>query len=277
MERETILVPVTNFSIRQICDSGQCFRMAPLEDGRYQVIAHGRRLELGQDGETVTFYCGRQDYEDVWKRYFDLDADYGEIIGRIDPDDAYLTAAAQFGSGIRILNQDLWEMIITFIISQQNNIKRIRRCIDRICEKYGVWRDGFFDFPTPEALAEATEEELRACGLGYRSRYLAGTARMAVDGEVCLGRLKSMGYEEAKTELLKLPGIGGKVADCVCLFALHHLDAFPVDTHIRQVLDRWYPDGFPAERYAGYLGVLQQYTFYYDLMGEGREKQEKSS
>lgn len=270
MEREEIKVPVTNFSIRQICDSGQCFRMSPLEDGRYQVIACGKRLELYQDGEAVTFYCGRQDFENIWKRYFDLETDYGKIIGSISPDDVYLTRAARFGSGIRILNQDLWEMIITFIISQQNNIKRIRRCIDTICERYGMPCDGFFDFPAPEALAGVTEEELRSCGLGYRSRYLTGTAAAVAGGEVCLERLKGMGYEEAKTELLKLPGIGSKVADCVCLFALHHLDAFPVDTHIRQVLERWYPDGFPAKLYAGYLGVLQQYTFYYDLMGEGR-------
>lgn len=271
MEQEKIKIPVTNFSVGQICESGQCFRMNPLGDGRYQVIAYGRRLELWQDGEVVTFSCGRQDYEAIWKRYFDLEEDYGKIIDSIDPGDAYLTRAARFGSGIRILNQDLWEMIITFIISQQNNIKRIRKCIATICERYGAPCDGFFDFPTPEALAAATEEELRSCGLGYRSRYLTGTARSIADGTVSLDLLKTMGYQEAKTELLKLPGIGGKVADCVCLFALHHLDAFPVDTHIRQVLDRWYPDGFPAERYAGYLGVLQQYTFYYDLMGEGRE------
>lgn len=270
MERAEIKIPVTNFSVAQICDSGQCFRMVPLKDGRYQVIACGRQLKLRQDGEVVTFYCERQDYEDFWKRYFDLEADYGKIIDSIDPDDAYLIRAAQFGSGIRILRQDLWEMIITFIISQQNHIKRIRKCIDTICERYGMPCDGFFDFPTPGALAGASEEELRSCGLGYRSRYLAGTARAIADGEVCLERLKEMGYQEAKAELLKLPGIGSKVADCVCLFGLHHLDAFPVDTHIRQVLDKWYSDGFPTGRYVGYLGVLQQYTFYYDLMGEGR-------
>lgn len=269
MEREEIKVPVTNFSIGQICDSGQCFRMAPLGGGRYQVIACGRRLELDQEEDVVTFYCGRQDFEHIWKQYFDLEEDYGRWIAGIDGEDAYLTRAAQYGSGIRILNQDLWEMIITFIISQQNNIKRIRKCIETICEQYGAPSDGFYDFPTPEALAAATEEELRTCGLGYRSRYLVGTAHAVAEGDVCLNQIRELGYEEAKTELLKLPGVGSKVADCICLFALHHLDAFPVDTHIRQVLDRWYPDGFPAARYAGYLGVLQQYIFYYDLMGEG--------
>lgn len=269
MEREAIKITASNFSISQICGSGQCFRMKPLENGCYQVIAHNRMLELRQDGEDVTFYCGQQDFEEIWKPYFDLEADYGRFISSINPEDAYLIRAAQFGSGIRILKQDLWEMIITFIISQQNHIKRIRRCIDIICEKYGAPRAGFYDFPTPEALAAATEEDLRACGLGYRSKYLAGAARSVVDGKVCLGQLGKMGYEDAKKELLKLPGIGGKVADCVCLFALHHLDAFPVDTHIRQVLDNWYPEGFPTDLYAGYLGVLQQYIFYYDLMGEG--------
>lgn len=268
MEKETTKAIITNFSIPQICESGQCFRMKPLDHGRYQVIAHGRLLEMEQDGEHVTFYCGQQDYEDIWKQYFDLDTDYGRRIRSIDPEDHYLTRAAQYGSGIRILNQDLWEMIISFIISQQNNIKRIRKCINTICERYGVPRDGFYDFPTPEALAAASEDELRECGLGYRSKYLVGTAHAIAGGEVCLEQIRRQEYGEAKETLMKLPGIGSKVADCVCLFALHHLDAFPIDTHIRQVLDKWYPEGFPAKRYAGYLGILQQYTFYYDLMGK---------
>lgn len=265
-----ITVTVKHFSIAQICDSGQCFRMEALDNGSYQVLARGRRLVLEQSGDTVRFHCGQQEYEDVWKRYFDLDVDYGEYIGKIGQRDRYLQEAAAYGSGIRILNQDLWEMIISFIISQQNNIKRIRKCIRTVCETYGVERDGFYDFPTPEQLAAATEEELRGCGLGYRSRYLTETARMVAEGEVSLKRIRKMKYKDAREELLKLPGIGVKVADCICLFALHHLDAFPVDTHIRQVLDAHYPNGFPIRRYKGCRGVMQQYIFYYDLMKNGR-------
>ena len=261
----------SNFSLEQIYDSGQCFRMSRLPENRYQVIAHGKRLELRQSGEEVEFFCTEREYEEIWKHYFDLETDYGAFIEKIGVRDRYLTAAAQFGSGIRILNQDLWEMIITFIISQQNNIKRIRKCIETICREYGTERDGFFDFPTPEALAASTEEELRACGLGYRSRYLAGTAGMMAAEPERLERLRAMRYQRAREELLTFPGIGGKVADCVCLFGLHHLDAFPVDTHIRQALERRYPKGFPMRRYSGCRGVMQQYIFYYDLHGGDQE------
>lgn len=122
-------------------------------------------------------------------------------------------------------------------------------------------------FPTPKQLADASEEELRALKLGYRSRYICGTARMIADGEVKLDELKNMDYPEARAELMKFPGIGGKVADCICLFALHQMDAFPVDTHIQKVLDTRYGGKFPFEKYKGCAGVMQQYIFYYDLKG----------
>ena len=272
MKNQLVTIKTKNFSIEQICSSGQCFRMQPLENGRYQVIAGGRRLELEQSGETVVFYCGQQEYEAFWHHYFDLDLDYSEYIARISGRDKYLLSAASFGSGVRILNQDLWEMTITFIISQQNNIKRIRKCIDMICEKYGTCRDGFFDFQTPEQLAKATEEELRAGGLGYRSRYLVGSAQMIAAGELKLKDLRQLNYFDARDALLALPGVGTKVADCVCLFGLHHLDAFPIDTHIKQVLEAHYPKGFPKRKYKGFRGVLQQYIFYYDLMNGKTEK-----
>lgn len=272
MKDERTIIAAKNFSIGQICESGQCFRMRPLEDGRFHLIAGGRRLELEQNEEAVVFYCGQQEYEDFWRNYFDLDADYSAYMDAISEKDRYLQNAAAFGSGIRILNQDLWEMIVSFIISQQNNIKRIRKCIDTVCEHYGTCRDGVYEFPTPEQLAAASEEELRSYGLGYRSRYLVGTARMAAAGDLDLKRIKGLDYAGAREELLKLPGVGGKVADCICLFGLHHLDAFPVDTHIKQVLEAHYPKGFPKRKYKGFRGVLQQYIFYYDLM-EGRQDQ----
>lgn len=269
MQQRMVEVSSRYFSPSQIYDSGQCFRMRQLSEDRYQVIAGGKLLELKQQEDTVILFCDRQEYDEVWKHYFDLDTDYGVFLGKVGVRDKYLADAVRFGSGVRILNQDLWEMIISFIISQQNNIKRIRKCIETICSKYGEERQGFFDFPTPESLAAASEEELRECGLGYRSPYLVKTARMVAENPVWLEQMKTMRYAKAKAELLKLPGVGVKVADCVCLFGLHQLTAFPIDTHIRQVLDRQYPKGFPMRRYAGCQGVIQQYIFYYDLMGMG--------
>lgn len=122
-----------NFSIAQICESGQCFRMEEIQDGRYQVIAGDRYLELEQQGNRVHFDCTEVEYRDFWRHYFDIETDYGAVMAQINPNDTYLTAAAQLAWGVRILNQDLWEMIVTFLISQQNNIVRIACCIKNIC------------------------------------------------------------------------------------------------------------------------------------------------
>lgn len=272
------MVAVTreHFSIGQICESGQCFRLRKLEgagkpEEKYILTAFGRYLEIEQKKNEVFFDCTQEEYEQVWKRYFDLEEDYGRIIEMIDERDAYLLRAAEYGSGIRILRQDLWEMIVSFIISQQNNIKRIQKCIDLLCQKYGEEKytekgGSYYDFPKPEALAKTELEDLYACNLGYRSRYIHDTAESVSRGEVDLARLKEMSYRAAKAELMKLRGVGVKVAECVCLFGLHKTEAFPVDTHINKVLCQQYPQGFPFERYKGYEGTLQQYIFYYDLM-----------
>ena len=162
-------------------------------------------------------------------------------------------------------------MIVSFLISQQNNIRRIRKCIDLLCRSYGEERQTengriYHDFPDAKVLCEVPLEDLYACNLGYRSRYIHETSLSIARGEVDLEAVKAMGHEEARAELLKLCGVGVKVAECICLFALHQTEAFPVDTHINKALGRWYPGGFPFERYKGYEGTLQQYIFYYDLM-----------
>lgn len=272
---------ISNFSLDEICASGQCFRMEKLEEGRFSVIASGRYLEAAQRGETVTFFCTQEEFDGFWRSYFDLDADYGAYIRAIDPKDLYLTEAARMGGGIRILRQELWEMIVSFLISQQNNIVRIRRCIDNICVRYGEERrtedHSYYTFPTPQALAAASEQELRDCNLGYRARYVNRTAQAVASGEVSLEQICAMDYPGAREALLGFYGVGEKVADCICLFALHQTSAFPVDTHIRQALEAHYKRGFPKRKYKGIEGILQQYIFYYELRGgqsQGRDKKE---
>lgn len=258
--------------------------MRQKDENTYSIIASGRYLEItkenapenepedNHDGKEWSFRCegGEEEFESFWREYFDLGTDYGAYIARINPKDAYLVNAAECGAGIRILKQDLWEMIVSFLISQQNNIIRIRRCIQNICEGYGEPRTNFcgetyYTFPTPDVLAELEEDELKLCNLGYRSKYVVRTARSVVSGEVNLDEICGMPYPEAREELLKLYGVGGKVADCICLFALHKLQAFPVDTHIKQALAAHYRGGFPKRRYQGFEGVLQQYIFYREL------------
>lgn len=265
-----ICVTKENFDLLQICRSGQCFRMTKEEDGTFSLIAGARYLALEQRGSQCIFHCEEAEFEDFWKAYFDLENDYGAYISRIDEEDAYLKGAAKFGAGIRILRQDLWEMIATFLISQQNHITRIRRCIHNICERYGEEKvngkgETYYAFPTPAALAGLPEDALMACNLGYRSKYVVRSAKSIVSGEVDLDRIRLLPYREARTELLRLYGVGEKVADCICLFALHHLQAFPVDTHIKQAFAKHYQEGFPHDLYEGYQGVVQQYIFYYEL------------
>lgn len=264
---------IANFDLAQICRSGQCFRMEQIEENLYSVIAGERYLEIEQQNRLFLFYCDEEDFDSFWKQYFDLESDYAAWIGQIHPKDLYLNRAADFGSGIRILRQDLWEMIVSFLISQQNNIVRIRRCIQNICEAYGEQKSNdrgkiYYTFPSPQALAGLEEDALKACNLGYRSKYVVRTAKSIVSGETDLEAVRDMPYKKAREELLHLFGVGEKVADCICLFALHHLQAFPVDTHIHQALQNHYKRGFPKQRYKGYQGVMQQYIFYYELFGE---------
>lgn len=263
---------INNFDIGQICDSGQCFRMVQRDGNTYSVIASGKYLEIGQNGKECVFSCEEGEFDGFWKEYFDLEQDYGAYMENVNPKDPYLQNAVRFGAGIRILHQDLWEMTASFLISQQNNIVRIRNCIRNICERYGEERvnsrgERYSVFPEPEALAFLPEDGLKECGLGYRSKYVVRTAKSIADGETDLAAVREMPYKEAKAELLKLYGVGEKVADCICLFGLHHLEAFPVDTHILQALKKYYKRGFPKRRYKGYEGVMQQYVFYWELKG----------
>lgn len=262
-----------NFDLAQICRSGQCFRMNEKSDGRYGVIAGKHYLELEQRGRECFFYCDEAQFRDIWTEYFDLEEDYAPYMAKIAPDDDYLRSAAERGRGIRILRQDLWEMVVSFLISQRNHIARIRRCIENICASYGesltnAQGETYHAFPTPEVLSGLEENALMAQNLGYRSKYVVRAARSVASGECDLETIKRMPYHEARKELLKLYGVGEKVADCICLFALHHLEAFPVDTHINQALQKHYQRGFPMGRYDGCQGVLQQYIFYYELVGD---------
>lgn len=275
--KRMVVKKITNFSLEQIARSGQCFRMSRREDGFFDIISGSRWMGARQSGETCEFLCTEEEFSEFWEDYFDLKQDYGEYISRIDKEDVYLNAAVKLAGGVRILRQDIWEMIVSFLISQQNNIVRIRRCIENICEAYGnPVKNGrgevYFTFPEPEALAGLEEDALKACNLGYRSKYVVRAARSVAEGSFDLEQLGTLPYEKAKEELLKLFGVGVKVADCICLFGLHHLEAFPVDTHISQALKKYYGDGFPMEKYRGIQGVIQQYIFYYELWGDSQDK-----
>ena len=272
------------FNLQQIADSGQCFRMLPLQGSEpgYSVVSRGRYLEIYQQEETLTLHCPEKEIL-YWQDYFDLNTDYASMIASIDPKDTYLTQAAACGKGIRILRQEPWEMIITFVISQQKTIPAIQSLVETLCRRYGtLLNEKTNAFPSPEQLNEASLEDLQALKLGYRAKYIKRICEDACCGILDLEYLESLDYKGSMDYLQTFYGIGEKVANCVCLFSLHHIDAFPVDTWIHKILLREYaprcrgikkvPQTRVCEtlihkyfsRYKGYAGVMQQYMFYYE-------------
>ena len=256
-----------NLDLGQISDSGQTFRWREISAGTFEIPALGRRLLITQKDDLFQAECDEDEWKEVWEPYFDLSFDY-EGVGKLimSSQDEYLKSAFKSGSGIRILRQDLWEMIITFMISQNNNIPRIRGSVEKLCERCTV--DGHF--PKAEEMDPDIFDD-RSLGLGYRAPYLREMCIYAAGHPGLADELKAMEYEEAKQKLLSFKGIGEKVANCVLLFGLHHVDAFPVDTHIRKILSEHYPEGFPLEKYKGCAGIVQQYMFYADLGAKAKQ------
>ena len=266
-----MIIESKNFNLKQIADSGQCFRMNQISDNTYGLIALDRYIELEQVSEDViNITCNEGDYKQIWKNYFDLDYDYGRIVDKLlEGPDEFLRKAASYGSGIRILRQDPFEMLISFIISQNKNIPSIKACIERICETYGNKMEDdisgkvYYTFPGPDILAEAKKEDLRRLKLGYRDEYIIAASRAVVLGHIDLRALLLASHQESVNTLKSIRGIGDKVANCISLFGLHHIEAFPIDVWMRRVLEEFYENEFDVDQFQGYAGIVQQYMFYY--------------
>ena len=251
------IIQIDHMNLNQIANSGQCFRWQKINDNTYKIPAFGRELTISQDRDLFTLSCDEIEWNSLWMNYFDLKTNYNEVENIImESNDDFLKAAYQFGSGIRILKQELWEVIISFIISQNNNIPRIKKSIRKLCDETGG------DFPN---YYEILDINLSDKGLGYRDKYLKSASEWYEAysyGEI---QIYGLSYQKAKEQLMKVKGIGNKVADCICLFALHHLDAFPQDTHINKIIDREYNGEMPEWAFGKYAGLLQQFVFYYEL------------
>ena len=259
-----VTVTETCFDLAQIQDSGQCFRLQQMGPGEYRLVALGQVLTLRQRSDCVELDCSQAEFAAYWRDYFDLQTDYAAIRGLIDPQDTYLQAAADYGAGIRILRQDPWEMLVTFLISQRKRIPAIRTAVEKLscCCGTPLGQEGLFAFPTLEQLAQLSLEQMQDCGLGYRAAYLHQTVQQVLQGPplVDLARQEDLQLRQC---LMRFSGIGEKVADCILLFGYHRLSAFPRDVWINRTLQARYPKGFPLERYAPYEGLMQQYLFYY--------------
>ncbi len=247
---------IRNLNIQQIADSGQVFRFNRIDDHRYELIAGSRRLVIDETEEMV--FPDR-----FWWNYFDMDTDYSAFIGSVPDSDRFLKAAVRSADGIRILNQDPWEMLISFIISQRKSIPAIKTSIEKLCERFGTKMDGYYAFPTPAQLAKAGMKELQDCSLGYRAPYIYECAAKVNSGEYSPEAWRALDDEKLRETLMSIKGVGIKVANCVMLFGYHRIGAFPVDVWIKRIEDEYYGGRFPVERYEGFAGVLQQYMFFY--------------
>ena len=246
-------------------ESGQCFRMIERQDSlAYETIAFGCRVAItSPEKGCFVFDCDQQEYERLWRGYFDLDTDYSAIIAAAPAEDAYLTRAIAYSHGMRILRQDPWETLCGFILSQRKHIKAIRACMESLCNAFGDPVEGTTrrSFPSPERLASLSEVEVRLCGLGYRTPYLLDAARKVASGELNLEEMASLPDDLLLDLLMKIKGVGIKVADCAMLFGFRRLSRAPVDVWIHRVIDEMYNGISPFEGYGEYAGIYQQYLF----------------
>ena len=263
---EVEVTGLSEFDLAKTLDCGQCFRWAADDNGAYTGVAFGRATRLRQEGGSVFIACSIEDFEKVWRGYFDLDRDYADILRHICKDD-FVREAAAFSTGIRILRQDKWEALCSFIVSQCNNIPRIKKIITALCGLFGdrfeFEGDSYFAFPTANRLATLNEADLAEIRCGYRAAYIIGAARAVADGALDLESLERGPLGAARAELMRLRGVGGKVADCAALYGLHLLDAFPLDVWMKRAVAEFYGEGFDARLFSPFAGVAQQFIFHY--------------
>ena len=255
-----ILVSEKDLDLDETLDCGQAFRWrktATDYDCTYTGSFINDRLTVSQvkAGEFIFHDTTEADFLAKWRDYFDFDTDYSEL-KRCFSEDVTLSKACEFAGGIRLLRQDSWECLISFIISQNNNIPRIKGIIDRLCDNYGG------KFPTAEQLSQETPDSLAYLRSGFRAKYLCDGAYRVDSGETDLAKIAAAPIDEARAALKAIKGVGPKVAECVLLFGMHRVEAFPIDVWIKRVLAEYYPDGFP-EFARDNAGIAQQYLFHY--------------
>lgn len=254
MNSNNVKLTEKELSLKDTLPSGQCFRFS--EDNGTWTVKAG----VGSSVRTLTV---RQDDlspitdDPFWSNFFDLDLDYEGLKADFTKISPLMAQACDYAPGIRILNQDPWEALCSFVVSQNNNIKRIMGIIDRMSNFYGGG-----GFPTVESLVNAKEEDLRMLGLGFRAPYIVNTARAVYDGSIDLDALKKIDIDEARAILMKVKGIGPKVADCALLFGCHRLDCFPMDVWMKRVMANFF-EGQDKSIFGPYAGVAQQYLFHY--------------
>ena len=275
-----------DFEPKHVFECGQCFRWIKQEDGSYTGVVQGRVINVKKENDLIIFdNTNKEEFENLWFDYFDLGRDYGEIKDKLRVMDEYLEKATEFGKGIRLLQQDGWEMLISFIISANNRIPMIQRAINNLSERYGTFigeyrGKKYYAFPTPKQLSEVLVEDIRACQTGFRDKYIKGAVDYVNENNEDVLSYRNLSTDECVKELIKFSGVGPKVADCIALFGMQKYDTFPVDVWVKRVMEEFYVEDnlslpkirkFALEKWGDLSGFAQQYLFYYAReLGIGR-------
>lgn len=260
--KDIVLEDIRCLDLDLTLDCGQAFRWKKQEDGSWSGVVKGVFLNISKTDDTVLLKnTTKENFENIWLDYFDFNKDYVKICDTLKQDSLLAPTVDEY-YGIRILNQDSWEALCSFVISQQNNIKRIKGIISRLCKAYGdEVRSGFYSFPSAEKLSSLTVADFEELGMGYRAKYLEKLSKDVAGGKIDLEKIKALTLDEARKELLNIYGVGIKVANCALLFGFGFYDAFPVDVWMKRVME-YYPDGLP-ECFDGIGGIAQQYLFHW--------------
>ena len=286
-ENQIILEGISeDFDPQHVFDCGQCFRWLREEDGSYTGVVQGRVINVKKENDLIILdNTNKEEFENIWFNYFDLGRDYSEIKNQLRVMDEYLEKATEFGQGIRILQQDGWEMLISFIISANNRIPMIQRAINNLSERYGKFigeyrGKKYYAFPTAEELSKVSVEDIRACQTGFRDKYIKSVVDYVSKNKEDVLSYRKLNTDECIKELVKFNGVGPKVADCIALFGMQKYDTFPVDVWVKRVMEEFYVEDnlslpkirkFALEKFGDLAGFAQQYLFYYAReLGIGR-------
>ena len=267
IKNKLFLAPAAQLDLVKTFECGQCFRWEQDESSVYKGVAHGKARSIWRDGEGI--FCDAPESDlSIWRNYLDLETDY-DCPAAVFTEPEYLKTCAEYGKGIRILRQEPWEALCSFIISQCNNIPRIKQIIGTLCRLYGEkLDDDIYSFPDARTIAALSESELAPLRCGYRAPYILSAARAVCEGSLDFDALAAMPADDAFTELKRLQGVGSKVASCFMLYGLHRMDSFPIDTWMKKALDRHFPKDYDPAVLGSFAGLAQQYIFFYARTNE---------
>ena len=276
---EYVIKSIPYFNLERIADSGQAFRLHMIDDTHMELVAKGKYLQIADLGNNqYAFSCDENDFNSLWMDYFDLNRSYEDIVTTINPEDDYLIAAEQFGRGIRILKQDIWEITISYIISQRRSIPSIMTSVEKISKRWGnkivmpilsepfvhPLKDNYYEFPDSNTLANVSINDISETGVGYRAPYILSAANDFASGKLSEDYMNNLDDDTLFAVLMAMYGVGKKVANCIMLFGFARTGRFPIDVWIERIVNKYYNGHFDTTQYPDTAGIMQQFMFYYE-------------